>query len=317
MATTADTALKRRSLFPGLRHPDPEEQRLWRLRVLFYLGVPLVIGFLLAWWRVGRAGGAPLDVAIAYWVGMALVTTWVNDLAARPFAAVARPRGVPLWIVLLASQALAGPLLLRPLAEAYAGFVGGAFDFPLLSRPGGSLQATFLQWLPSNAVMWIGLNMLFLHGLGLPRLGYLPRGARQHPGPGVPPSPSAAPVDGTAPDADGTPVPQPSAAAAGATPTFMERVRPERRGAVLALRAEGHYLRVYTTAGSELVLYRLSDAAAELAADEGIQVHRSWWVAERALGPERHADRLRLVNGVEVPVSRSYRLAARTRGWLA
>ena len=56
--------------------------------------------------------------------------------------------------------------------------------------------------------------------------------------------------------------------------------------------------------------------AGELGAADGTQVHRSWWVATRAVGPERQVDRLVLTNGVEVPVSRSYRLAARDRGWV-
>jgi DNA-binding LytR/AlgR family response regulator len=97
----------------------------------------------------------------------------------------------------------------------------------------------------------------------------------------------------------------------------MERVRPERRGTLLALKAEGHYLQVYTDAGSDLILYRLSDALLEVGAGDGAQVHRSWWVASSALSPQRHRDRLVLTNGIEVPVSRSFRVAARQRGWLS
>jgi len=50
---------------------------------------------------------------------------------------------------------------------------------------------------------------------------------------------------------------------------------------------------------------------------EGAQVHRSWWVAASALSTQRHRDKLVLANGVEVPVSRSFRIAARQRGWLS
>jgi DNA-binding LytR/AlgR family response regulator len=98
---------------------------------------------------------------------------------------------------------------------------------------------------------------------------------------------------------------------------LMERVRAERRGALLALKAEGHYLQVHTDAGSDLILYRLSDALLEVGAEDGAQVHRSWWVAARALSGQRHRDRLILVNGIEVPVSRSFCVGARQRGWLS
>ena len=91
---------------------------------------------------------------------------------------------------------------------------------------------------------------------------------------------------------------------------------PARDGALLAIKAEGHYLQVYTDAGSDLILYRLSDALLELGGEDGAQAHRSWWVASRALAPQRHRDRLVLTNGVDVPVSRSFRVAARQRGWL-
>lgn len=96
----------------------------------------------------------------------------------------------------------------------------------------------------------------------------------------------------------------------------MERVRADRRGALLALEAQGHYLRVYTDAGSDLILYRFSDAVLDVAGDDGAQVHRSWWVASRAIGVHRHRDHLQLVNGIEVPVSRSFRVVARQRQWI-
>ena len=42
----------------------------------------------------------------------------------------------------------------------------------------------------------------------------------------------------------------------------------------------GHYLQVVTTAGTCLVLMRLSDAVLALG-DAGMQVHRSYWVSHR------------------------------------
>ena len=46
---------------------------------------------------------------------------------------------------------------------------------------------------------------------------------------------------------------------------------------------EDHYVRVHTTQGSALVLMSLSQAMAGLQDIEGVQTHRSWWVARSAI----------------------------------
>lgn len=100
---------------------------------------------------------------------------------------------------------------------------------------------------------------------------------------------------------------------------LLSAVSPERRGALLALAAEDHYLRVFTERGEELILRRFGDALLDVAALEGAQVHRGWWVARDAVvRSEREGDRtiLSLTNGARVPVSRTYARAARDAGLL-
>lgn len=91
--------------------------------------------------------------------------------------------------------------------------------------------------------------------------------------------------------------------------TFLERLPLKFRGATLyALSAEDHYVRVHTDRGEELVLMRLRDAVQSLGATDGIQVHRSWWVAREGIADRRRDGRkhiLVLKSGVEVPVSRT------------
>ena len=99
---------------------------------------------------------------------------------------------------------------------------------------------------------------------------------------------------------------------------FLERV-PARLGhELIALEAEDHYLRVHTAVGSELILARLSDAIAQLDGYDGLQVHRSWWVAADAVVAvvgQNGRLALQLRNGVTAPVSRTYVAAVRARGW--
>lgn len=110
------------------------------------------------------------------------------------------------------------------------------------------------------------------------------------------------------------------AAARAPEPRFLERLPLKLRGAeVWAVEAEDHYLRLHTSKGQDLILMRLADAVAELEGLEGLQVHRSWWVARDAIVEARRSDgraTLTLKDGVQVPVSRTYARALRERGWI-
>lgn len=110
------------------------------------------------------------------------------------------------------------------------------------------------------------------------------------------------------------------APSAPAPPKFLERLPLKLRGAeVWAVEAEDHYLRLHTSKGQDLILLRLADAVAELEGIEGMQVHRSWWVARDAITGARRGDgraTLTLKDGAEVPVSRTYAGQLREKGWI-
>jgi hypothetical protein len=277
--------------------------RLLQLQLWFYLGVPLINGLMLGWLQVGRTAAWPKPLALLYWVGVSFLGLYVFDIGTRPLARVFRAWRVPLWLTLLTGQMILSPLVLTPLVQLWRQWIYGFLPPGEVLPQSAFTLALFVQSLPTNVAFWLGINLLFYYGFGMPRMGYVP--------------PSAGSVtrvpdgnDAATGEAAG------SQATAAGRPSFLSRVRPDRRGPLLALRAEGHYLRVYTEAGSDLILCRLSDALHELDEQEGIRVHRSWWVAERALSGGRSAEGLQLRNGLDVPVSRSYRIQARERGWL-
>ena len=67
------------------------------------------------------------------------------------------------------------------------------------------------------------------------------------------------------------------------------------------------------------MLHRLIDAVRELSEDDGMQVHRSWWVASKAVERVETENRQRfliLSNGLRVPVSRNHLPAVRKAGWI-
>ena len=99
------------------------------------------------------------------------------------------------------------------------------------------------------------------------------------------------------------------------TATFLERLPVKYRTCELfAVSSEDHYLRVHTSLGEELILMRLADAVRELSGADGLQTHRSWWVARSGVADtKRENGKLTLVlkSGTEAPVSRTYAQAVK------
>ncbi len=94
---------------------------------------------------------------------------------------------------------------------------------------------------------------------------------------------------------------------------FLRRLPPSIGRDLMCLEMQDHYVRAQTRLGSAMILMRFSDAVSELGA-AGMQVHRSWWVADAAVvSLERDGRRtlVRLVNGVSVPVSNAFLPAVR------
>lgn len=102
-------------------------------------------------------------------------------------------------------------------------------------------------------------------------------------------------------------------------PRFLNRLPQKLVGAeIYAISSEGHYLRIHTSRGSDLILMKLSDAISELSGIEGSQVHRSWWVAKSAIisvarGEGRAVFTLK--GSLKAPVSRTFARALRESGW--
>jgi hypothetical protein len=102
-----------------------------------------------------------------------------------------------------------------------------------------------------------------------------------------------------------------------AAPPILDRVPLPQRGRLLALSVEDHYVDIITDRGKTLVLMRLADAIREAVGVEGLQIHRSHWVALDAVTKVHKAPgrlSLELSNGLKLPVSRGYQAAVRDAG---
>jgi len=104
-------------------------------------------------------------------------------------------------------------------------------------------------------------------------------------------------------------------------PPFLGAAGIHDAAALIAVKAEDHYLRLHLRDGrSLLVLHRFGDAVAQLEGQDGAQVHRGAWVRRDAVAAafrEGRGWRLRLADGTVVPVSDSRVGVARAAGLLA
>ena len=111
----------------------------------------------------------------------------------------------------------------------------------------------------------------------------------------------------------------PSADLQRGAPRIFGRL-PRRLGQdLLCLSMEDHYVRLHTPRGSALVLMSLGQAMEEVAGLDGLQIHRSWWVARNAVEgvvEDGRNLRIRIRGGVEAPVSRANVARLRAAGWL-
>lgn len=101
---------------------------------------------------------------------------------------------------------------------------------------------------------------------------------------------------------------QPEPGPEGPAVPLLDRLPLDKRGPLVPLSVEDHYVRVRTAKGEELLLMRLSDAIREVGRVEGAQVHRSHWAAwSEVTAARREGDRamLTMSHGPEIPVSRA------------
>ncbi|MBL4660312.1 MAG: LytTR family transcriptional regulator [Alcanivoracaceae bacterium] len=101
--------------------------------------------------------------------------------------------------------------------------------------------------------------------------------------------------------------------------SFINRLPTELGENLICFVMEDHYLLAYTNKGNHMILMRMKDALIELKNYNGMQVHRSYWIAIDAVANVKKQSRktiLTMKNGIEIPVSRKYLVAIKEAGLL-
>jgi hypothetical protein len=231
----------------------------------------------------GSFYGGPVGVRIAYWIANMWIGFFVVSTSVRLSLVAAFRLDLPIWFALATGVAI-GSL---PLA-----LVLNVFSARFWPPNHGHLTPLLVQY---------GNALVLAEPVSFAYYFLVDRGWR-----------SAAMWSPTPRAASAEPRP-------GGGGGFLDRLPPRLGRDLLCLQMEDHYVRAHTAKGSDLVLTPLKDAIAELADTDGLQVHRSWWVARSAVVEPVASGRkiaLRLNNGLEVPVSRASVAKLRAAGWL-
>jgi len=252
----------------------------------FFLGVPALVAVYAAVnnWTVLEAAG--IGGSVLFYLAHAFLPWWTSCLVTRGWMEVLR-RWQPPQLLLLLLGTVTACLLIVP----YTNWLTSVFQTLWINPSDGhSPQPFTLAELTSYAirasVIWIIVNLLFDRYFGLPRYRY---------------------------EATDSEVGNRRALAAAGIriPRFLERL-PARVTAdeVIALKAEQHYVRVYTAKRDYLTLSRFSDAVKELDSQPGLQVHRSYWVRTANIKsllrkPKKWV--VEMETGLQAPVSGPYR----------
>jgi hypothetical protein len=274
-----------------------------RLGVL-YVGLPLAIALLFTLMRSGLAALMPFERGLLVWTLLVLPAWWGAQAMTALAHRVLRPWTPPLWALCIAGS-IGQALVLSPYYRAVfewseslatSGRLHGEFPPPELTLV---YVATLLWSIAPGATVWTIANYVYDRVLGVPRFRY-PAARGQ--------------------DAAETSVDSATAAAvseSAAPPPLLARSRLPATAEIRAITAEEHYVRIYTSAGTDLVRYRFSDALAELGpVRAGMQVHRSWWVRMDRVASWHDRGRsceLELADGLRVPVSLAFREAVLAR----
>lgn len=277
--------------FEHRRAPGPG-RRVGALLFL-YVGFPVLIGALFGWNRTALHPEVSLAGSMSYWLLLAS-STWIGAaLGAHALHWAFRSLRPPLWAVTLGGAMLAAVALnlpYRAILEVSADLnpTGARLFEPVPAALTWRYAHAFLADVAPGTLLWIGVNYFYDRALGVPRYRYPPAPARE--------------------------AASPAGAETGACPV-LARLPDENAGALRAMKAEDHYVKVLTSTGAFLIHGRFSDFIASVETP-GLRVHRSWWVAFD--GVERlHVDGSRsyldIAGGERVPVSRTYLRDARTR----
>ncbi|MEC7762482.1 MAG: LytTR family DNA-binding domain-containing protein [Pseudomonadota bacterium] len=216
---------------------------------------------------------------LIYWVAVAAIGFFAGSSTATLVAETLRGRGVGMWPAVVVAGAVAGVVNFALLAAINTAVFGPAF-------------------IETNALLILAANVVVISIIIAAAYVSIQRHVTAAEGDAMKGAPGGA-------------APEP--------PRLLARMPLEKRGRLIAISVQDHYVEVVTDKGAELILLRLGDAMEETGHVGGMQVHRSHWIATgEVVAAKRDGARaiLTMSDGRDIPVSRTYVPAVKEAGLL-
>lgn len=282
--------------------------------LLFFVGLPLFV----ALWATAVGIGPARVLGFQYgylYVSIQMLAAWcVNGMTALAASRLMKSIRPPLWAILLVGFALSWVPLYLFYRYHFALF---SSVFPEIvapaTRPPIGWHADYLIHAARYSLPFVPMWLMAIYGYrfmtGVQFFAAADANMHARSGPVRP--------DRTAPVAErqAPPVPAPIPATPS-RPAFLASSRLRRDELIIAIKAEEHYIRIWSRGGNDLIRYRFGDAVQEIDDRDGAQIHRSWWINWSAVTAWRQRGRsleLVLQNGLHVPVSLAYKAEAHRR----
>jgi hypothetical protein len=264
---------------------------------IFFVGIPVAIAFIFSLVGVRLIAGMAYLDGLVYMILHMFIAWWSVSLCAWILKAMFRSWQPPVIAICCLGYLIAlvpAAFLFQGLGEYYANL------FP--SFAAARADAVLPSWKLEYLVHFIRYSLpalpLFLAGVyvyraltGVDWYGY---------------GQSRVAVAGNEPREDAF---RPSAQRK-ATAGLIGNTRLAGESELLAIKAEQHYIQIWSEDGTDMVRYRFKDIPAMLADCNGAQVHRSWWVNfDRVRRHRQNGRTLELIvtDDLVVPVSVSFR----------
>jgi len=277
----------------------------WVDHLLFFVAIPVCIAMMFSLVGIRLTNGMPYIDALAYMTLHMFIAWWSVSLGATLIKFIFRSWRPPVLAICLMGLAVA----LIPAAFAFQAigqFYAEMYPVFAANRTDLAQPAWDLAYLLHFIRYSIPVLPLFLTGVygyrfatGVDWFGY---GARDT-------EPEAYTVSDTVPAAPAKPE---AKVLVSPTVGLIEGTRLPSSAKLIAVKAEQHYIKIWSDQGTDLVRYRFRDLAKNLRGYKGSQVHRSWWVNLDEVQSCRQVGRkmeLVIDANLTVPVSLSYKNA--------
>lgn len=295
---------------PPARRPGPRDY------MVFFVGLPLLFTLWAAAIGMAPAPALGFGNACLYIGTQVMAAWWANGFGSYAVARLLQRRDPPLWLILV----LGFWLMWIPLSVFYHGH-HWLFEqvFPAVAH---ATQGRDFSWSLDYILALLRYSTPFLPIWMAAVYGYRvltgtcwfePVASR--PGSqgkeGGPDPVRSAPPAGEVHAPSSTP-----AALVRPQPAFLAGSRIPAGATICAIKAEEHYIQIWSDRTTDMVRYRFRDALQEMAGFDGSQIHRSWWINWDCVTGGRRRGRsmnLTLQNGLVVPVSAVHVSEARRR----